>query len=261
MQYTNDLLLVKSIELQNKAEINDVIKNILIIQNFSIGELYSYISKNLVFYEQENAPISATTDLCPALQNIQNITVVSCTNTSVVIHQNDISYDFTIKNGGIENITISDKTLENLIKTSYSTIIGNSYALIDTIQAILTYEAPAKAHEGTTNAIVVFEKIQQYLGIKANDIADSSGKILVDISLGGINFIINYTLSTNTLGPWYFKDVLVNGKPYMIQNLNLPLDDAHQNSINSFVIDPLSAIKTADLTAWQNYQEFIKKPQ
>ncbi len=258
MQYTNDLLLVKSIELQNKAEINDVIKNILIIQNFSIGELYSYISKNLVFYEQENAPISATTDLCPALGNIKNITVVSCTNTSVVIHQNDISYDFTIKNGGIENITISDKTLENLIKTSYSTIIGNSYALIDTIQAILTYEAPAKAHEGTTNAIVVFEKIQQYLGIKANDIADSSWKILVDISLGGINFIINYILSTNTLGPWYFKDVLVNGKPYMIQNLNLPLDDAHQNSINSFVIDPLGTIKTADLTARQNYNERLK---
>jgi len=108
---------------------------------------------------------------------------------------------------------------------------------------------------------VVFEKIQQYLWITANDIADSSGKILVDLSLGGINFIVNYTLSNDTLGPWYLKDILVNGKPYMIQNLNLPLDDAHQNSINSFVIDPLSAIKNADLTARQNYNEFIKKTQ
>jgi hypothetical protein len=80
----------------------------------------------------------------------------------------------------------------------------------------------------------------------------------VDISLGGINFIVNYTLSTNTLGPWYFKDILANAKPYMIQNLNLPLDDAHQNSINSFVIDPLGTIKTADLTARQNYNEKLK---
>ncbi|MEI6774361.1 MAG: hypothetical protein WCL18_06325 [bacterium] len=37
------------------------------------------------------------------------------------------------------------------------------------------------------------------------------------------------------------------------------LDDTQQNSINSFVIDPLTAIKNADLTARQNYQEFIKK--
>ena len=99
------------------------------------------------------------------------------------------------------------------------------------------------------------------MSIKANDIADKNGKILVDISLGGINFIVNYTLSTNTLGPWYFKNILSNNKPYTIQNLNLVLDDAHQNSINSFVIDPLAAIKTADITARKNYQEFIKKPK
>lgn len=147
MNYKNDMLLVTSIDLQNKAEINDVLKNLLLIQNFSIGELYSYISKNLVFYEQTNAPITTTTDLCPALQNIQNITVASCTNTTVNIDQNSIRYEFTIKNGGIENVTISDKVLENLIKTSYSTIIGNNYDLVNTIQAILDYKAPAKAHE------------------------------------------------------------------------------------------------------------------
>lgn len=259
MEYKNDMLLIKSIELQNKPEINDVLKNLLLIQNFSIGELYSYISKNLVFYEQTNAPITATTDLCPALQNIQNITIALCTNTAVDINKNTVRYEFTIKNGGIENVIISDKTLENLIKTSYSTIIWNSYDLVDTIQSILEYKAPATAHEWTTNAIVVFEKIQQYLWIKANDIADNNGTILVDISLWGINFIINYSLKTNTLGPRYFKDVLSNSKPYLIQNLNLVLDDAHQNSINSFVIDPLAAIKTADLTARQNYNERLKK--
>ena len=87
MNYKNDMLLVTSIDLQNKPEINDVLKNLLLIQNFSIGELYSYISKNLVFYEQTNAPISATTDLCPGLATIQNITVISCANTGVVIIQ------------------------------------------------------------------------------------------------------------------------------------------------------------------------------
>ena len=258
IDYINDMLLVKSIELQNKPEINDVIKNLLLIQNFSIWEIYSYISKNLVFYEQDNAPISATNDLCPWLQALTNITLVSCTNTLAKIDQNSIHYEFTLQNGGIENITISDKYLENSIKMSYSTIIANTYTLIDSIQAILNYKAPLQTHEGTTNAIVVFEKIQQYLWIKANDIADKDGKILVDISLGGINFIINYTLSTNTLGPWYFKDILVNGKPYTIQNFNLPLDDAHQNDINTFVIDPLTVIKNADLTAWQNYNEKLK---
>lgn len=99
MEYENDILLIKSIELQNKAGINDVIKNLLVIQNFSIGELYSYISKNLVFYEQDNAPISASNDLCPNISALRDITTVSCTNTKVVIEKNTLRYEFTIKNG------------------------------------------------------------------------------------------------------------------------------------------------------------------
>lgn len=183
MSYDNDMLLVKSIELQNKAGINDVIKNLLMIQDFSLGELYSYITKNLVFYEQENAPISASTDLCPSISSLNGVTVTSCTNSEVIIEKNTITYEFTIKNGGLESVIISDKTLENLIKTSYSSIIDNTFSLIGMIQAILNYEAPAVAREGTANAIFVFERIQKYLGIKTNDIADKDGKILVDITL------------------------------------------------------------------------------
>lgn len=259
LNYENDMLLVKTIELQNKAGINDVIKNLLLIQNFSLGELYSYIAKNLVFYEQENSPISTSTDLCPSLSSLQGVTILWCTNTQVSIKKNDIRYEFTIKNGWIDNISISDTTIENIIKTSYSDVIGNTYALIDTIKVILDYTAPVENREWTANAIFVFERIQKYLSIKANDIADKNGTILVDISLGGINFIVNYTLSTNTLWPWYFKDVVYNELPYIIQNFNLQLDDANQNRINSFVIDPLGTIKTEDATAWYNYQERIKK--
>lgn len=259
MEYTDDVLLIKNIQLQNKAEMNEVVKNLLLIQNFSLGELYSYISKNLIFYEQENSAITASTDLCPELEKLKNITLVSCNATLVHIEKNGIRYEFALKNGGLENTTLSDKTRENAIKASYSTIVGNSYTLITTIQSLLNYTLPTQAHEGTTNAILVFERIQHYLGVKTNDIADKDSKILVDLSLGDINFIVNYNLKTNTLGPWYFKDILVADKPYAIQNLNLPLDDAHQNTINSFVIDPLTAIKTADITAWQNYQERLKK--
>ena len=59
--------------------------------------------------------------------------------------------------------------------------------------------------------------------------------------------------------PWYFKDILNNDSPYMIKNLNLLLDDTKQNSIHTFVINPLETIKTVDFTAWQNYQEYTKK--
>lgn len=259
LEYSNDILLVKNIELQNKADMNDVISNLLLIQNFSLWELYSYISKNLVFYEQENAVISSSNDLCPKLKSLTDTRIITCTHTQVVIEKNDTIYTFDIQNGALDNIKISDPNIENIIKPSYSTILWTNSSIIDTLQAIINYKIASNWHEWTTNAIVVFERIQQYLWIKAHDIADKGTTILVDISLWWINFIANYTLQTNTLGPWYFKDILANGKPYMIQNFNLPLDDSHQNSINSFVIDPLTAIKNTNITAWQNYNERLKE--
>jgi len=259
IDYQNDMLLVKSIELQNKAGINEVLKNLLRIQQFSIGEIYSYINKNLIFYEQENAPISASTDLCPQITTLTNINLISCTNNDIIIEKNTIRYTFTLQNWWLEHIELSDKTLENHIKTNYSNVIGNNYALFDIIKALLNYQAPQQIREWTTNAIFVFERIQKYLWIKTNDIADKDGRILVDFTLWWINFIINYDIQNNTMWPWYFKDILINNSPYPIKNFNLLLDDSNQNRINTFVIDPLSAIKNADLTAWQNYQERLKK--
>jgi hypothetical protein len=147
MEYVDDMLLVQSIELQNKPEMNDVIKNLLLIQDFSLGELYSYIAKNLVFYEQDNAPISASTDVCPDLQQLENITLVSCTNTLVIIEKNDLLYEFTLKNGGIENINISDKVLENAIKTSYTSIIAKSYTLSATLSKLFQYTPSPVQHQ------------------------------------------------------------------------------------------------------------------
>ncbi len=258
LNYDNDIFTVQSLELQDKAGINDIIKNLLLIQNFSLGELYSYINKNLVFYEQENVPIRTSTDLCPNLSALKNTKVISCTNTEAILEKNAIRYQFTFENGWLENISISDKVLENNIKTSYSKIMGNTYLLIDMISLILNYQLPTNDREGTANAIFVFERIQHYLGITTNDIADKNGKIFVDITLWGINFIVQYTLSTNTLGPRYFKDIVSGTNPYMIQNLDLVLDDGYQNTIHTFVIDPLTAIKTIDVTARQNYNERLK---
>jgi len=70
MEYQNDMLLVKSIELENRPEMNEVIKNLLLIQNFSIEELYSYISKNLLFYEQINDPITTNIDVCKEVNSL-----------------------------------------------------------------------------------------------------------------------------------------------------------------------------------------------
>lgn len=146
LEYTNDMLLVRSISLQNRSEINEVLKNLLLIQDFSLGEMYTYIAKNLVFYAQEDTPLSSS-DICPELTSMQDISVISCSRSAITLDKNNVRYTFSIKDGGIENITLSDTLLENSIKTSYTSIVQNQYTLLDTIMALISYQAPVSQHE------------------------------------------------------------------------------------------------------------------
>lgn len=137
--------MVKSIELENKSEINEVIKNLLRIQDFSIGELYSYISKNMVFYEQDSG--IPQTNICNTIGTNTSFSLVSCSSNQIIVDKNMIRYTFSIKNGAIASVAVSDTAVESAIKKAYTTIISNKNTLLGNIQAITTYEVPLAGHE------------------------------------------------------------------------------------------------------------------
>ncbi|MEI8091277.1 MAG: hypothetical protein WCG98_03340 [bacterium] len=77
--------------------------------------------------------------------------------------------------------------------------------------------------------------------------------------MDNVNFIVSYGVKTRVLGPRYFKDILDNGTPLMIQKLSFVLNDASQDDIDSFVKDPIAYIKIVDTTAWRNYTSWKTK--
>jgi hypothetical protein len=97
------------------------------------------------------------------------------------------------------------------------------------------------------------QDFQKYLDISPNDIAEKSWKILIDFTISNVNFIAGYDVTSHTLAPRYFKDILVDGLPLIIQNMMLPLDDNHLDIIALVIKDPLSYIETVDLNARRNY--------
>jgi len=139
------VLLVKSIELENKAEINEVIKNLLRIQDFSLGELYSYIAKNMVFYQQDSG--TPQTNICNTLQTSASFSVVACSANQIIVEKNMLRYTFSIQNEAIASVAVSDTTMETAIKKAYTTIISNKNTLLGNIQAITAYQIPSAGHE------------------------------------------------------------------------------------------------------------------
>jgi hypothetical protein len=128
-------------------------------------------------------------------------------------------------------------------------------SIITTVLSTTSSVSMDTTHQGWANTLTALESIQKFLRITPNDVAEKDGKVLVDITLQGVNFIAFYVPQTQTLWPRYFKDILINNTPLPIQKLSLVLVRTGQDTINTFLKNPLSIIKKLDLTAWKNYSE------
>lgn len=271
MYYQNSTFIVEKVKVTNQNTLNAVLKELLSKTKLTLNQIYEYIDNNIIFYDK--AYQTDTTNLqCEVIQNTFNTQdiVVNCTPGKVIFSKNitqgsestTITYTIWFAEYQITNITISDIQLENTIKEKLKSIQTNQANFMDILKWILSYTLPQAQFtttEWTNNMLIASEKIKNYLGINIVDIAEKNGRILVDFSVWGINFIGNYAISTHTIYPVYFKDILINNLPTKIKNLSLSLDDESQTDIYKFISNPGNYIKSISPESYLIYNKFISE--
>jgi len=226
----------------------------------------SIITTDLPLY-QEPRIASGTQNICDTIRGLEEslrMKVSTCNADhlaiSKTINNESVTYSFLLNNFDVSSVSVSDSWLQ----TSLQSLLDQNNRqrwLLDLVKIILTStpSATIQQHEGTANTIAAIENLQKYFNLVPNDIAEQNGKILIDLTLDNVNFIVSYGVKTRVLGPRYFKDILDNGTPLMIQKLSFVLNDASQDDIDSFVKDPIAYIKIVDTTAWRNYTSWKTK--
>jgi len=265
LRYQQNGFVVKKIKIENQNTLNAVMKEVLSKAEYSLGEMYEYVAQNLAFYDK--ASQTDTTDLfCNQIKNKvmadPNIQVNTCTTSNLSVTKSDedttIKYVIEFANYAITSISISDQEIQTAINEKLKNISTNEVNFTDIIGDIICYKKPqVSTTEWTDNAIIITEKIKNYLGITIDDIAEKSGRILVAFSVWRIKFIGNYNMTKNIIYPIYFKDVLLNNVPAKIMNFSLSLDDASKTDIYKFISSPSDYIKTISPESYLLYDKFI----
>ena len=265
LRYQQNGFVVKKIKIENQNTLNAVMKEVLSKAEYSLGEMYEYVAQNLAFYDK--ASQTDTTDLfCNQIKNKvmadPNIQVNTCTTSNLSVTKSDedttIKYVIEFANYAITSISISDQEIQTAINEKLKNISTNEVNFTDIIGDIICYKKPQiSTTEWTDNAIIITEKIKNYLGITIDDIAEKSGRILIAFSVWRIKFIGNYNMTKNIIYPIYFKDVLLNNVPAKIMNFSLSLDDASKTDIYKFISSPSDYIKTISPESYLLYDKFI----
>ncbi len=265
--YQDDTFYVRSMSIPEYPRLVSALKTLFTDKKVSLGDLYSAITKNFSFYQNNDSIQSwETKNICDDLNGRQkelSMTVTACSPDHITIRRTlstvswtqELLYTIFLTNYMPNAIVVSDKQLQENINKLVS--LDSSRALSGLIQEI--FDVPFRiaviqtGNEGTANMISVLETFKKYLSIAPNDIAEKDSKLLVDFTIKDISFLGYYKANTHVLEPIYFKQVATSGQPLIIQWLGFTLNDSSRNILQSFITDPLTYIKNIDTTAWRNY--------
>jgi hypothetical protein len=101
-------LYVRSITLINEPNLNTFLESYLETTPSTLIQILNIIDENIAFYHEAEAQPVQT--ICEVLQqDIGNANMISCDDTMVDIFKEGINYNFTLVNGVLDQVTISDK--------------------------------------------------------------------------------------------------------------------------------------------------------
>lgn len=244
-------LIVDKVWISNYSNLSETINTLLKKTDSTILDVYEYISKSIKLYSSDN--IATPCEIITAKVNSIWWSVIECESDRVYIKKADnTKFQFTMKNYNIENITISDKELEQTINDVFWWLYTNDVTIANVIWNILSYNTKwdnEESKDASLNIINTLQTVSQYLWVDVSDIKEQwENNVYIEFTLWNIKFSALYNPDTKTLHSLKFQDKDIN-----INYMKLILQNEYANDINNFKINPLKYIEKFDQSAIEEY--------
>ncbi|AHB41445.1 hypothetical protein P148_SR1C00001G0654 [candidate division SR1 bacterium RAAC1_SR1_1] len=279
LEENKNTLTLKQIVLEGFNEISQTINKLIETQKRSFADLQKYIYQNSSLFgtvtpiKEEEVEI-----ICKELSNTltgQEVKICNNNKIDIDIFRKNKVITMTIihTNFLLNKIDVSDEEAKKLLdeylkdpdilsQMTYSKITKLEFVsfLQKTIAGFISFiPKDDGSFEGSSNTIIIIERIKKYLGIQVNDIVEKNDKILIDFTITGIPFLGYYNIQENKITPIYFKEANTTKTPVAIKNIALTLSDEGKPFLNLFLLQPLEIIKQYSPEEYLIYQKFISE--
>lgn len=244
-------LIANKIGITEHENLTESLNILLAQKDYTFLDVYDYISKSIKIYSSDN--LSTPCEIIKS--KIEWMwTVLDCWADKIYIKRDDwIAYRFIMKNYNLQNVSISDKELQEDISNYISWIYTNDITIPKIINDILAYQREIKnsnTEEASLNIIMTLQTITQYLWAEISNIQEQTdGNIYLEFSMWDINFDGLFNPDSETLYSLSFYD-----KDIKIRRMELIINEENANEINNFKADPLKYIEQYDKNAVSQYQ-------
>ncbi|MDD3262797.1 MAG: hypothetical protein PHR61_03035 [Candidatus Absconditabacteria bacterium] len=279
LEENKNTLIAKQVSLEGFDDISQTINKLIETKKRGYADIQKYVDQNSFLFSATNIVNEQEIEtICLNLsQTLSDQEVKICNNNKVdidMLRKNKIvTMTITHNNFLLNNIDISDNDAKIQLnqylsnpditsKINYEKVTKIDFVqfIQKTVTEFLSFIPKDESIiEGSTNTIIIIERVKKYLGIQVNDIVEKNEKILIDLTIGGIPFLGYYNIQEHRISPLYFKEANTTKTPVLIKNLTLTLTDENKQALNTFTLQPLEIIKQYSPEEYLLYQKFLSE--
>jgi len=258
----NRVLYVEKVTIAQYSEFSRLLNDYISMEDVSFSDLLIYIDQIARFLVKDEE-IEQTT-LCDAfIANNEEesdfdsrLDLYACDESSLVLYKGDVEYTFTLNNWVLDDFTISDKSLEDGIKTQLKWVMTTKANTESIIKSIINYEVWETPNlEIVENEIQLLDQFRIHFGrIPEVEVIDWETEIfLVKFKLWEFDLQARYNISSHLLTRISY---IVGEKTLEIRWLTIELS-AQNDQISSIVNNPRVFLSTSNPSAWKKYQKML----
>ncbi|MDR0281976.1 MAG: hypothetical protein LBI53_01255 [Candidatus Peribacteria bacterium] len=252
----SSVLYVTTINIIEEGELSMVINNFLTNKDTSLNQLFSLIDEQYpMFYNNKN---EKKYDLCEEVKSrTTSMNILICSDIILDVMKDGINYIFNLSEGTLQDVSISDKNLENTIKDFLQHIIIVKDTTLQSIQTILSYEQLQTEEIHIEQKLIITENMRFFLNITPTiqDIADDDKNYLVNFSLREFDLKGTYNIDTHTISEIYY--VIDANRTLLIRDLSIALNKDNETELAHIANNPRIFFRLFNTAAFDKYEKML----
>lgn len=239
MHRMDNSLYVDSIKVANQPRLSEILNIYVSEWDVTFNAILSYIEEKVwMWYEVNPENLEPQPTFCETISEREDIAVYTCDDSSISVYKWDVEYNFTLTNWILNSFTISDKNLEQIIKTKLDGVMVMRDSTPSIITSIIDFTVESK-DDNIEKKLRIIDQFRIHFKLVPDDIHDIEWKsdvFLIYFTLWEFKLQAYYDINTQTLTKISYAncgerqleikklsiEVTANNEPELMEILNNP---------------------------------------
>ena len=254
-----NVLYVSNIKVANQIKLSEIL-NIYAKDGVTFYAMLNYIDDQIgMWYELPSEELDQQKSLCDELQEIEDIVIYSCEDTSILLYKGDIEYNFVLVNGVLDSFVIGDEELDNLVHDMLWSTMFMAENTPTAIKSIIRFEKAESWDNSISEKLDIIDQFRIHFKVVPDDVINIEWKdseFIVKFTLWEFKLQANYDIGTHLLTKISY---VACDKTLEIRNLTIEVSTDNESKLIEILNNPRVFFAQANPAAYKKYQRMCNE--